>query len=90
MDAVERALAVLSAFDEEAPTLRLSDLAARTGFYKSTVLRLLQFLERKGGMLLQETHRLNFYPVCKRQRRCLSRRGCQPPPPAFLLRWAAK
>lgn len=48
MDAVERALAVLSAFDEDAPTLRLSDLAARTGFYKSTVLRLLASLQRRG------------------------------------------
>jgi DNA-binding IclR family transcriptional regulator len=46
--AAERALAVLAAFDESAPVLTLAKLAARTGFCKSTLLRLLVSLERTG------------------------------------------
>ena len=51
---MERALALLSAFDESAPALRLADLAARTGFYKSTVLRLLASLQRRGFVVRGE------------------------------------
>ena len=46
--AVERALAVLTAFDESASALTLAQLASRTGLYKSTILRLLVSLERTG------------------------------------------
>lgn len=46
--AVERALAILDVFaDAEAP-LRLAEIAAATGLYKSTVLRLMVSLERFG------------------------------------------
>ena len=38
VEAVERALAILEAFDESRPALALGDLAERTGFYKSTIL----------------------------------------------------
>lgn len=46
--AAERALAVLAAFDEDAPVLTLAKLAARTGIGKSTLLRLLVSLARTG------------------------------------------
>lgn len=44
--AVERALAILGAFREGDASLALAELAARTGLYKSTILRLLASLER--------------------------------------------
>lgn len=44
--AVDRALAILGAFREGDAALTLAELAARTGFYKSTILRLLASLER--------------------------------------------
>lgn len=46
--AVERALALLGAFDDAALSLSLAELAGRTGLYKSTILRLLVSLERAG------------------------------------------
>jgi len=46
--AVDRALAILSAFSEDGEPLTLADLAERTGLYKSTVLRLASSLERAG------------------------------------------
>ncbi len=45
--AVERALAILGAFREGDAALTLAELAARTGCYKSTILRLLASLERR-------------------------------------------
>ncbi|MBI4195764.1 MAG: IclR family transcriptional regulator [Betaproteobacteria bacterium] len=46
--AVERALAILDAFSEQDRSLALADLAARTGYYKSTILRLSATLESRG------------------------------------------
>lgn len=46
--AVERALSVLTAFDEHASALTLAELAEQTGLYKSTILRLLVSLQRTG------------------------------------------
>jgi DNA-binding IclR family transcriptional regulator len=43
--AVERAFAILAAFRDGEAALTLAELAARTGFYKSTLLRLLGTLE---------------------------------------------
>jgi len=43
---VDRALSILGAFDGVRPALSLAELAAHTGFYKSTILRLLASLER--------------------------------------------
>lgn len=49
--AVERALAILDAFTEQDHALTLAQLAARTGFYKSTLLRLAVSLEKKGYLI---------------------------------------
>lgn len=46
VEAVERALTVMNAFDTGSSSFSLSDLAQATGFYKSTLLRLLGSLER--------------------------------------------
>jgi DNA-binding IclR family transcriptional regulator len=46
--AVDRALTILDAFRMDDQPLTLHELAARTGFYKSTVLRLLVSLMRHG------------------------------------------
>jgi DNA-binding IclR family transcriptional regulator len=46
--AVERAVAILSAFDEDTPVMTLAELAFRTGMYKSTIMRLLASLEHGG------------------------------------------
>lgn len=46
--AVERALSIVAAFDDQSSALSLADLARRTGLYKSTILRLCVSLERFG------------------------------------------
>lgn len=46
--AVNRALAILDSFTEEAPVLTLAQLSQRTGLYKSTILRLMQSLDAFG------------------------------------------
>ncbi|MDW5376690.1 helix-turn-helix domain-containing protein [Halomonas sp. HP20-15] len=46
VEAVERALTILDAFDSPQERFSLADLAGVTGFYKSTLLRLLGSLER--------------------------------------------
>ena len=46
--AVERALSIVSAFDENSSVLTLAELASRTGLYKSTTSRLLVSLRRCG------------------------------------------
>jgi DNA-binding IclR family transcriptional regulator len=46
VEAVERALTILDAFRPERPRLALTELAAATGLYKSTILRLAGSLER--------------------------------------------
>lgn len=45
VDAVERALTILSAFGEGASDMPLAELARRTGLYKSTILRICTSLE---------------------------------------------
>lgn len=45
--AVDRALAILDTFTEQENTLTLAELARRTGFYKSTLLRLAATLEKR-------------------------------------------
>ncbi|MGB3122688.1 MAG: IclR family transcriptional regulator [Pseudomonas sp.] len=44
--AVDRAFAILGAFDQE--SLSLAEIARRTGLYKSTILRLITSLEKAG------------------------------------------
>lgn len=46
VEAVDRAMQILSAFTPREGALGLHELANRTGFYKSTVLRLLKSLEK--------------------------------------------
>ena len=46
VEAVERALTILEAFDASEESFALAELASATGFYKSTLLRLLGSLER--------------------------------------------
>jgi DNA-binding IclR family transcriptional regulator len=48
VEAVERALAILEAYRDGDGALSLAELAARTGLYKSTILRLIGSLERFG------------------------------------------
>lgn len=48
VEAVERALALLDAFKHGKAILTLTELAQATGFYKSTVLRLMNTLEHHG------------------------------------------
>jgi DNA-binding IclR family transcriptional regulator len=48
--AVNRALTIIDAFRGSEGALTLAELAARTGFYKSTILRLIESLEAFGYM----------------------------------------
>jgi DNA-binding IclR family transcriptional regulator len=47
VDAVERGLAILAAFEDGAAQLTLAEVARRTGLYKSTILRIASSLEAK-------------------------------------------
>ncbi len=51
VEAVDRALKILECFTPEAPELSLAELANRTGYYKSTLLRLCVSLERFGYVI---------------------------------------
>jgi DNA-binding IclR family transcriptional regulator len=53
VDAVDRALAILATFEVGRERQTLGELADRTGFYKSTILRLARSLE-SGGFLHRE------------------------------------
>lgn len=46
--AVDRAFAILAAFHERDRSLTLAELGRRTGLYKSTILRLIESIERAG------------------------------------------
>jgi len=46
--AVDRAFAILGAFREHDRSLTLAELGRRTGLYKSTILRLIESIERAG------------------------------------------
>jgi len=48
VEAVDRALSILKAFRDGEDRLSLAQIAQRTGFYKSTILRLAVSLERQG------------------------------------------
>jgi DNA-binding IclR family transcriptional regulator len=62
VDSVERALAILEAFNEEEPTLSLAQLSMRTGLYKSTILRLAASLDRFGYLARNEDGRFRLGP----------------------------
>jgi len=63
--AVERALTVVDAFTERDHSLTLTELSRRTGFYKSTILRLSESLEKFGYLYRLEdgTFRLGPKPL---------------------------
>jgi IclR family transcriptional regulator, acetate operon repressor len=48
VQSADRALAILAAFDEDRPTLRVTELATSLGMHKSTVSRLLATLHGRG------------------------------------------
>jgi DNA-binding IclR family transcriptional regulator len=54
VEAVERALALLEAFSSQRPALTLTELSQLTGFYKSTILRLMASLEHYGYVMRDE------------------------------------
>jgi len=64
--AVDRALAILAAFHADHPTLALAELAARTGIYKSTILRLTQSLIHARLILRLEDGRFRLGPEALR------------------------
>jgi DNA-binding IclR family transcriptional regulator len=55
VDAVDRALSILGTFEAGRERQTLADLAARTGFYKSTILRLARSLETAGFLHREES-----------------------------------
>lgn len=55
VDAVDRALAILASFDVGHDRQSLAEVAARTGFYKSTILRLARSLENAGYLHRDES-----------------------------------
>ena len=57
VDSLERAFELLDAFRDAPGSLSLSDLAAKTGLYKSTILRLFVSLERYGYLVRVESGR---------------------------------
>jgi DNA-binding IclR family transcriptional regulator len=60
VEAVERALSVLDAFDDANPKLTLNELAQRTGLYPSTILRLSASLERFGYLFREADGRFRL------------------------------
>jgi DNA-binding IclR family transcriptional regulator len=63
VEAVERALAVLNAFRADRPRMTLGELAAATGFYKSTILRLAASLERCGYLVREDNGGFRLGPT---------------------------
>ena len=63
--AVERALTILDAFGPTDQRLALAELSQRTGFYKSTILRIAQSLLRHGYLqhLSDGTHQIGPKPL---------------------------
>lgn len=76
VEAVERALTILEAFDSDQERFTLTDLASATGYYKSTLLRLLGSLERFGYVQRGSDgrYRLGHAPMRLARRHLPSRR----------------
>ena len=64
--AVDRALSILAAYSPDDSALTLSELANRTGLYKSTILRLIASLERRGCILRIESGAYQLGPTLVR------------------------
>lgn len=63
VEAVERALKILEVFDAPKEAFTLAELAEATGFYKSTLLRLLASLERFGYVTRGADGRFSLGPT---------------------------
>lgn len=66
VEAVERALTLLEVFNEHHPELSLTELSLATGFYKSTILRLMASLEVFGFVVRNERGIYRIGPACAR------------------------
>jgi len=66
VEAVERALTVLNSFHADKPVMTLGEIAAATGFYKSTILRLTASLERLGYLVRDESGVFRLGPALVR------------------------
>lgn len=66
VEAVERALTLLDCFTEEAQELTLGELADKTGFYRSTILRLSHSLERFGYLTRHPNGSYRLGPTLRR------------------------
>lgn len=66
VEAVERALTLLEAFNEDHRELSLTELSQATGFYKSTILRLMASLEVFGFVVRDERGLYRIGPACAR------------------------
>jgi DNA-binding IclR family transcriptional regulator len=66
VEAVERALTVLNSFQADKPLMTLGEIAAATGFYKSTILRLTASLERLGYLVRDESGVFRLGPALVR------------------------
>ena len=66
VEAVERALTVLNSFQADKPVMTLGEIAAATGFYKSTILRLTASLERLGYLVRDESGVFRLGPALVR------------------------
>jgi len=70
VEAVDRALKILDCFSADTQEISLAELARRTDFYKSTILRLIVSLERFGLIVRGETGRYRLGPATWRLGSC--------------------
>lgn len=66
VEAVERALTLLEAFNEHRREFSLTELSQATGYYKSTILRLMASLEVFGFVVRDERGIYRIGPACAR------------------------
>lgn len=64
--AVDRAFKILAAFETSNGTLPLSEIAQRTGLYKSTILRITTSMERAGFLVRLPDRRFAVGPELRR------------------------
>lgn len=63
VEAVDRALKLLDCFEISDHSLTLAELSRRSGYYKSTILRIAESLDRGGYMLRQEDGQFRLGPA---------------------------
>jgi DNA-binding IclR family transcriptional regulator len=66
VEAVDRALSVLGSFSEHDNTLSLTEISSRSGLYPSTVLRLMESMERGGYIVRLADKRFALGPELMR------------------------